>query len=146
MFPDAKFIYIYRNPYRSLSSFLPFMKQVMLGVGFQDVDDIIVDDLLLNLYKLALDKYQNDKHLVPKNNLIEIQYERFKENPLGTIENVYRDFKLKGFAEAEPYFIKYIESQKHQKSGGHELPEHLVQFVQNNLQDYLDSKGYSQKI
>jgi hypothetical protein len=146
MFPDAKFIYIYRNPYRSLSSFLPFMKQVMLGVGFQAVDDKIVDDLLLNLYKLALDKYQIDKQLIPQNNLIEIQYEQFKENPLGTVEDIYKKFQLEGFAEADPYFIKYINSQKHQKSGGHDLPGHLVQFVQNNLQEYMESKGYSIQI
>lgn len=146
MFPDAKFVYIYRNPYRSLSSFLPFMKQVMLGVGFQDVNDEVVDELLLNLFKQALDKYQNDKHLIPENNLIEIKYEEFKENPIGTAENIYNTFELDGFSEAATYFKKYIESQKHQKSGGHELPEHLVKFVQNNLQDYMSSKGYSIEI
>jgi len=145
MFPDAKFIYIYRNPYRTLSSFLPFMKQVMLGVGFQDVNDKIVDDLLLNLFKLALEKYQKDKHLIPESNLIEIQYEQFKENPLETIKKIYDTFELNDFSKAEPFLKNYIHSQKHQKSGGHDLPEQLDQFIQDNLQDYMESKGYSNK-
>ncbi len=146
MFPDAKFIYIYRNPYRILSSFLPFMKEVMLGVGFQNVNDEDMDKQLLNLYSLALEKYEKDKGSIPKDNLIEVQYERFKENPLETIKNIYNTFELDEFSTAEPFLKNYIDSQKHQKSGGHHIPDHLTQFIQNNHQDYMESKGYSNKI
>jgi hypothetical protein len=145
MFPDAKFIYIYRNPYNVLSSFLPFMKQVMLGVGFQNVNEQVMDKQLLNLYGLALEKYEKDKGSIPKNNLIEVQYERFKENPLETIKNIYKTFELDDFSTAEPFLKNYINSQKHQKSGGHDIPEHLIHFIRNNLQDYMKSKGYSDK-
>lgn len=143
LFPDAKFVYIYRNPYRVLSSFILFMKQVMLGVGFQDIDEKEIDDQLLNLYLLALEKYQKDKVIIPENNLIEIQYESLKENPLQTIENIYNTFDLNDFHTVEPTLKNYISSQKHQKSGGHPMPDHLTDFIQNNLQDYMESKGYS---
>jgi len=62
---------------------------------------------------------------------------------LVTIKTIYNTFELEGLPEASPYFKEYIDSQKHQKSGGHELPEHLVQFVQDNLKVYMESKGYS---
>jgi len=143
MFPDAKFIYIYRNPYKVLSSFILFMKQVMVGVGFQDIDKRKIDDQLLDLYLLALEKYENDKGLIPENNLIEIQYEAFKADPFNTIENIYNTFNLNDFKNIEPTLKNYISSQKHQQSGGHPMPDHLIDFIQNNLQDYMESKGYS---
>ncbi len=143
LFPDAKFVYIYRNPYRTLSSFLLFMKQVMLGVGFQNLDEKEIDSQLLDLYLVALDKYEKDKVLIPKNNLIEIKYEFFKEDPFNTIENIYNTFELKDFKTVEPILKNYISSQKHQKSGGHHMPDHLVDFIQNNLKAYMEEKGYS---
>lgn len=143
LFPDAKFVYIYRNPYRVLSSFILFMKQVMLGVGFQNIDEKQIDDQLLNLYLLALEKYEKDKVLIPGNNLIEIRYENFKENPLQTIENIYKTFDLNDYHAVEPTLKNYINSQKHQKSGGHPMPDHLTAFIRNNLRDYMESKGYS---
>jgi len=143
LFPDAKFVYIYRNPYKTLSSFILFMKQVMLGVGFQNIDEKEIDKQLLNLYILALEKYENDKKLIPENNLIEIQYETFKSDPFKAIENIYHTFDLNDFQTIEPTLRNYINSQKHQKSGGHHMPDHLVDFIQNNLMDYMEAKGYS---
>ncbi len=143
LFPDAKFVYIYRNPYRTLSSFLLFMKQVMLGVGFQNLDEKEIDLQLLNLYLIALEKYEKDKVLIPQNNLIEIQYETFKSDPFNTIENIYNTFDLKDFKTIEPILNNYINSQKHQKSGGHHMPDHLIEFIQNSLKDHMESKGYS---
>ena len=142
LFPDAKFVYIYRNPYSVLSSFILFMKQVMLGVGFQNINEREIDDQLLQLYTLALEKYEADKILIPRENLIEVQYEKFKEDPLKTIKNIYSTFNLDDFDEVEPILSNYIHSQKHQKSGGHPKPDYLLEFVRNNLKDYMDLKGY----
>ncbi|MEZ5198951.1 MAG: sulfotransferase [Bacteroidales bacterium] len=142
MFPNAKFVYIYRNPYSVLSSFNPFMKQVIHGVGFQNVEDSKFDPQLYNLFKTALVKYEKDKNLIPKNNLVEIKYEDFKQNPLGTIEGIYSQFHLQDFSGFKPKLEEYINSQKHQKSGGHHIPENLVTFVQNNLSDYMNENGY----
>ena len=41
-----------------------------------------IDDKLLNLTLLALEKYQKDNFLIPENNQIEIQYDSLKDNPL----------------------------------------------------------------
>jgi hypothetical protein len=142
LFPNAKFVYIYRNPYSVLSSFLLFMKQVMLGVGFQNIDNREIDHQLLQLYTLALEKYETDKILIPNGNLIEIQYEKFKENPLNTIEKIYSKFNLNDFSSVKPVLNSYIHSQKHQKSGGHPKPQYLMEFIRKNLKQYMQLKGY----
>lgn len=146
MFPNAKFVYIYRNPYRVLSSFNPFMKQVIDGVGFQKVGSSTFDLQLYNLFSAAMVKYEKDKNLIPKKNLIEIKYEDFKENPLSTVEEIYKQFDLQDFNGFKSKLEAYIGDQKHQKSGGHHIPENLVSFVQNNLTEYMKENGYEMNL
>lgn len=145
LFPNAKFIYIYRNPYNVLSSFNPFMKQVINGVGFQKVHSESFDLQLYKLFVSAMNKYEQDKSLIPAKNLIEIKYEDFKETPLQSVKRIYDQLRLSGFENLEPQLKDYIGSQKHQKSGGHHLPDNLVSFVQNNLTDYMNKNAYDLK-
>jgi hypothetical protein len=143
MFPDAKFVYIYRNPYHVLSSFILFVDHVIKGVGFQKTDQVNFEKQIFELFKEALDKYEVDKALIPSKNLIEIKYEAFKQEPLQTIENIYAQFDLKNFEQLSTKLKSYNTSQKGQKSGGHFMPEHLTDFIQTELRDYIKEKGYT---
>lgn len=143
MFPDARFLYIYRNPYKVLSSFILFMDLVIKEVGFQKTDRINFDKQLFSLFKDALEKYEIDKMNIPKENLLEIKYEDFKNDPISEIETIYSQFKLADFERFENKFSQFIHSQKDQKSGGHFIPEYLGDFIENELSDYMVRHKYS---
>ncbi len=143
MFPDARFLYIYRNPYRVLSSFILFMDQVIKEVGFQKTDRVNFNKQLFSLFKNALDKYEIDKNIIPKENLLEIKYEDFKKDPMSEIETIYSQFKLADFERSADKFSQLIHSQKDQKSGGHFIPEYLSDFIENELSDYMIRHNYS---
>ncbi len=143
MFPDARFLYIYRNPYRVLSSFILFMDQVIKEVGFQKTDRVNFNKQLFSLFKNALDKYEIDKNIIPKENLLEIKYEDFKKDSISEIETIYSQFKLADFERSADKFSQLIHSQKDQKSGGHFIPEYLSDFIENELSDYMIQHSYS---
>lgn len=143
MFPNARFIYIYRNPYKVLSSFILFMNQVVKGVGFQKPDSTNFDLELFELFKQSLDKYDKDKSLIPSKNLYEIEYETFVGEPLQTIANIYSQFDLDYSETLSKKMLDFNSSQKQHKSGGHFIPQHLRDFVNNNLVDYMNQHNYS---
>ncbi|RLD34853.1 MAG: hypothetical protein DRI73_03340, partial [Bacteroidetes bacterium] len=143
MFPDARFLYIYRNPYKVLSSFILFMDQVIESVGFQKTERNNFDKQLFGLFKDALEKYEVDKKNIQKKNLLEIKYEDFKRDPMSEIETIYFQFKLAGFERSANKFSQFIYSQKDQKSGGHFIPEYLSDFIENELSDYMIRHNYS---
>jgi len=143
MYPNAKFVYIYRNPYNVLSSFILFIDQVIRGVGFQKTDRINFEKQIFQLFKQAISKYEKDKVLIPSENLVEIKYEDFKQEPVQTIGNIYNQFGMSNFEQLSDKLKNYTSSQKHQKSGGHDIPPHLSEFIKTDLQDYLVEKGYA---
>jgi len=143
LFPDAKFIYIYRNPIHVLSSYILFMYEVITGVGFQKIDKLVFEKQSFSLFKDMLEKYESDKNKIPAENLVEVKYEDFKLKPVDTIKEIYQKFNLSGFATMEEKLIQYTSSQKSQKSGGHFIPQHLTEFIRTELKDYLVEKGYS---
>lgn len=143
MFPNARFIYIYRNPYNVLSSVNLFMRQVIKGVGFQEPDSTDLENNLCSLFKQSLEKYELDKSLIPPENLFEIEYNTLVKKPIQSINDIYTQFNLDYSNDLSVILNKFNSSQKQHKSGGHFISEYLKKFISENLVDYMNQHNYS---
>jgi len=113
MFPDAKFIYLYRNPYDLYFSMMKFMRITIPRYCIQKPPHYqIVEQSMMDLYTKVIQKYIKERHQIPQGNLIEIRYEDFIRQPLHEIKRVYITLQLDGFQDAEPAFRAYLGSQK----------------------------------
>jgi hypothetical protein len=113
MFPDAKFIYMYRNPYDLYMSMLKFMRKVIplyCGQTPPPLND--VEDHMVTLFTHMTKKYLQDKSLIPQENLAEIRYEDFITQPLKTVNTLYKKFNLDGYQDIESSFKSYLTTQK----------------------------------
>jgi len=113
MFPDAKFIYCYRNPYDLYMSMKKFMTRVIALYCVQTPppwDEMETE--MMRLFTDMTNKYLHDKHLIPKDNLIEVRYETLLKQPQATIKDIYTTFNLPGYSQAEPLLKAYIDGQK----------------------------------
>lgn len=112
LFPDAKFILIQRNPYDLYYSMLKFMRMVIPYYCVQrppPFDE--VEDLMMDLYSRMFRKYLKERSCIPKGNLVEIKYEDLLQDPAQTIEHIYSELNLEGFAESKAAFDTYIKNQ-----------------------------------
>ncbi len=75
MFPQARFIAIFRKEEEVLPSFHRFITEVVKGIGLQEYDDRQLEKDLKYLYDLYLTHYQYDKKKIPESHLLELQYE-----------------------------------------------------------------------
>ncbi len=115
MFPEAKFIYLYRNPFDVFNSTVHLRKTMIdentLGkTVFKDCEQGVIDT-----YNYALEAYDRDKHLIPKGNLHEVRYESLAENPLAEMEKLYANLGLSGFEQAREILIPQIAGLKEYK-------------------------------
>jgi len=129
MFPDAKFIHIYRNPYKVYLSTWKLYRKILPLFSFQHIKIEQFDKLILKFYKEIYTKYFNEKKLIPKENLIEIKYENFVKEPLKTLESVYKKLELEGFEEAKPFFKKYVEKHKNYKPDTYKLDKKIKEKI-----------------
>lgn len=144
MFPNAKFIYIYRNPFEVYQSTHRFFSAVMRELQLQDISDSEFDEMILALYEGLISDYEAQKYLIPGNNLVEIAYEALLTDPLGQMENCYRQLNLHGFDKARPNFKKYLESQKHQVKREYRMEPQQMQKIMMRLDFAIKKYGYTE--
>jgi len=143
LFPDAKFIYLYRNPYKVLTSFNLFMTEVIKGVGFQDFDKQKHIENICDLYTKMLYRYEFDRGQIDPQNLIELKYEDFVTDPIRYIEQIYDQFKLTGFTDNKTIFSEHIHNKKNHTSSNYKIDPGIKQFINENLAGYLAESGYN---
>ena len=113
MFPNAKFIYCYRNPYDLYMSQKKFITKVIPLYCVQTPppwDE--VEHHMMSLFTQMTKKYLHDKDKIPVENLMEIRYETLIKQPLRTVHSVYKQFNLDGYTALEPTLKEYIATQK----------------------------------
>lgn len=126
IFPNAKFVHIYRNPIAVFISTKKFFTDTMPPLQFQKISESEMEDMILDVYDLLMKKYLKDRALLSKKQLIEIRYEQFVKNPLSYMESIYNQLEITNFNEAQPKFEAYLEKQKKFKSNKHQLPKATV--------------------
>jgi hypothetical protein len=118
IFPDAKFIYLYRDPGQVFRSTCKLFDKFLALYSFQEIEPDEMKENIRWIYSKTIARYESQKHLIPSHNLVEIDYHSFIQNPLAELERIYRELHLDGFETAKNDFKQYIIQQ----SGYHPDP------------------------
>ncbi len=112
LYPNAKFIHIYRNPFKVLPSTYLMYDMVVKTQFLQDFSQEELHDKIFYYYKSSMQNLLRDIKLIPKQNLYKLKYEEFELNPLSELEAIYKQFGLDHFEEALPDFTAYVNEKK----------------------------------
>jgi hypothetical protein len=80
--------------------------------------------------------------MIPAQNLFEIGYSNFIENPLACLERIYSNLKLDGFTEAIPEMQKEMNEYKNYESNKFLLEEKKKQELIKRWKFAFESLGY----
>ncbi|MFC2094811.1 sulfotransferase [Candidatus Bipolaricaulota bacterium] len=144
LFPDAKFIFIHRNPYEVFLSTVHMHKTVIPRSQLQDADPDQIEARVLQFYQQLMQRYLADRSLIPEGNLVEIGYDDLEASPVDQVRHVYEALDLPGFEAAEPEFRLYIESVSDYKKNAYEMTDDIVATVNAHWQVAFDAWGYEQ--
>ena len=142
MFPNAKFIYLMRNPYTVFESTRSFFTNTIQPLKLQDFSNEELQKGFVQVYKDLLHKYEHDKILIPKGNLIEIKFEDFESNALDMTEEIYRTLSLPGFDDALPAITQYLDKKKGYKKNRYKYEPETIEIVEGNWDFALKQWGY----
>ncbi|MGB8688990.1 MAG: sulfotransferase [Microcoleus sp.] len=126
IFPDAKFIYLYRNPYTVYTSMSQLYKRILPLSRLQNITEVELEANIIFIYQQMMQKYLVDKNHIPPENLIEIRYEDFIGNEILYLKRIYNQFNLSDFEQSESEFKKYIDSQVKYKTNKYTLDEETI--------------------
>ena len=143
LFPNAKFIHIYRNPYNIFRSTQHLYRVVMERAQLQEIDQSEHENWVLRFYSQLMQKLLADKALIPAGNLVEVKYEDLDKEPMAQLRKIYETLSLPGFAEAEPAFRAYLDSiSGYQKLSHKQLEDSVITKINQNWQFAFDALGY----
>ena len=117
LFPNAKFIYIARNPYFIYSSNITHFSSTFETLSFQRISkEELSANVLASYKKIIIDHYEQQKQLIPEGNLLEIRFEDFVAHPLQQAEAIYERLNLPGWEQAQAAMQAYVEEARSYKS------------------------------
>ncbi len=134
MFPDARFIYIHRNPVEVILSTRNFFEKMTPGLTLHKVDYQEVNKDIYTLYDRLMKRYLDTRAMVPAGNLVEIGYDDLIADPLKKIGDIYEAFGWKGWDVAKPGITSYAESRKGYERNKYSIPQHLLDEILTNTE------------
>jgi hypothetical protein len=144
LFPDARFIYLARNPLDVFPSTVKLWRALYSTQGLHNPPylDGWLDDYVLDMFVRLTEAYERDRHLIPKDRLVELRYEDMVKDPIATMAGLYRSLDIGDFGRAEAPMRAYLDAQKEHRISEYELPPALKRKVIERLGPYIDRFGY----
>lgn len=142
LWPDAKFIHIYRNPYIVFPSTQHFFTRLLPELALQDCPDLPLTEIILDSYPRMMQRLQTDRAALPTDSFVEVRFEDLEARPLEQLEIIYQTLNLKGFEQARPQFQTYLDSL-HYRKNQYNIPAETLELVQTSWQPFIEQWGYT---
>jgi hypothetical protein len=148
LFPDARYIYLSRNPLKVFPSTVKLWRALYSVQGLHNPPylDSWLDDYVLDMFARLTEDYEADRHVIPKGRLIELRYEDLIKDPISTMRDIYAHVDIGDFAAAEAPMQAYLDAQKEHRVSEYEMPLELKRKVVERLGPYIDRFGYREAV
>jgi hypothetical protein len=143
LYPEAKFIHIYRNPYDVYLSTERLYERILPITSFQKANNHNMEKYIIEAYSKMYQKYFLERKNIPSNQLFEVSYESFVKEPVATIQKAYKHLGLNGFKEAEEIFSREINNVvSYKKNKYNSIPESIKEKINADWKFAFEEFGY----
>lgn len=129
LYPDARFIFIHRNPYDVFYSSKKLWNTLLDNLALQDFTEAQMEKEIIYVYKELMSRYIQQRSEVPKGQLVEVHFEKFMENPLSVLQEVYTDLSLQRFEKAKPQIETFLKNKASGKTSRYNYEPHILETI-----------------
>jgi len=146
LFPNAKFIYIHRNPYDVFLSAARMADTAYWYSYLNTPTNEEVIDFIIWQYQTLYKNYVRDRKLIPKENLFELSFDELNKNPLKKLTDIYSHFHWDDFVESgmKQRVVEYLDSLKGYKKStkSRNLTDEQKKLIKSMWGDSFDTFNY----
>lgn len=142
LWPRARFVHVYRNPYRVYVSTRRFYRRLLPQLALQRAE-VDVEELVLASYPEMMERWTAARQELPDGRATEVRFEDFEERPLAELERVYDSLGVDGFREARPDFEAYLRSVRDYRKQSYRFTPEVVDAVDARWGEWVERLGYS---
>jgi omega-hydroxy-beta-dihydromenaquinone-9 sulfotransferase len=142
MFPEARFVYIYRNPYDVFNSSIHLRHTMIEENTFGRAVHPNIENDVIESYLEAIHRYEREKSLIPDGHLHEVRYESLAEDPLGEMQRLYEGLHIDGFDRLQEILQPQVEELKRYKKNKFDPDPHWMKEVYDRCRDVFELYDY----
>ncbi|MBN8623992.1 MAG: sulfotransferase [Planctomycetes bacterium] len=142
MFPDARFIYIVRDPYVLFPSTVHLWKRLYETHGLQVPTFAGLEEHVLSTFTRIYDRFEADRALIPPERLYEVRYEDLVADARGRMEEIYRQLELGDYSQVRPAIEKYLAENADYQTNKYSLTDEQRAAVRTRWRPFIEKYGY----
>lgn len=143
LWPTAKFIHIYRNPYRVFPSTRHFFTRLLPELALQSYGDLPIEALILESYPYLLQKLQNDTTDLPPHQFAELRFEDLQANPLKVMKALFEQLELAEFSSVCSPIETYLAGLQNYRQNQYSLDADTIEKIETHWHPFIQKWGYS---
>lgn len=144
LFPQAKFIYVVRDPQAVYPSTLKLWHTLFATHGYQQPTFAGLEEQVLDTFVHFHERYEDTKSLIPGGNLTLVRYEELAADPVRNLERLYVELGLGDFNPAAAAVRQYREKRRDYRPNQHAIDETQRQLVHERWRSYAEWHGYGE--
>lgn len=142
MFPNAKFIFLHRDPYEVFLSTRNLYKKTLPFAQLQEINDEEIDTNILTFYKDMMHHYLNDRGLIPPRNLIEVGFQELDHSPLPVMRRIYTSMNFWPYARVRGRLRRYLDTLKDYQKNSYQISPVDIENVNRHWAFAFEEWGY----
>ncbi len=142
LFPNAKFIFVHRNPYEVYISNKQFWKVIQRVYALKESMPADINSIILDTYSKTMQRYLAEKDLIPAGQLIELPYEDLIQKPMESMRKIYETIHLDDFGYCENKLKSFVDRQKSFVRLQHEIAAEERKIVTEKLEPFIRHWNY----
>lgn len=143
LFPDARFIHIYRHPSDVIPSTRHLWKIVQKQNSLNNLGRLPETVELVNYLDHFWSVIRKDLELVNEKNRYEMKFEALEKAPLHTLKDLYRHFNISFTSEVEEMIEKFTLETSHYRKNRYEVSKTDDDLIRSALKSHLDYFNYT---
>ena len=143
IWPEAKFLHIYRNPYDVFASSIHYFSEMLFRLSLQRVNNLDVAAFVLRAYPRMLDALYDETSALPPTQYCETRYETLEQNPLEELERIHNLLALPDWRKTRPKVASYLASLPPYQKNQYLLSPKQLRQIKTSWNRYIQKWGYS---
>ena len=143
MYPDAKFLYISRQPLDVIRSCIHMRKLMVQENEFGRSPLLGHLDEAIMTFQQAFECYERDRLLVKDGHIHELRFEDLERDPLGELERTYDGLNLDGFENLREILEPEVPAMKQYKKNTFKPDPEVTSRVCSELGPAFERFGYT---
>jgi omega-hydroxy-beta-dihydromenaquinone-9 sulfotransferase len=142
LWPNARFVHIYRNPYVVFESTRRALRIVLRELALQNHEQVLIDEIVLQVYPRVMSRLIEEADRLPSHAIVHVRFEELERDPLGGLEHIYRSIRLGDYEAARPRIEAYLRSIHDYSKSTYTFSMETIGQVTERWQPFVTHFGY----